>query len=267
MTRPLPDEPIGTGRTAEVFDWGDGLVVKLLRPGFDPALLDTEADRTRRAVEAGAPAPRVEGVVDVDGRPGLVLQSVGSASVVPTMTAQPWRVRHVGRLLAATHADILRRPDAGLRSVKDRLAEAIESADVDAPVRTRALDHLGTLPDGDALLHGDFHPGNVFAGAAGPIVIDWLDAASGHPGADIARSRWLMSPSAIPADLPRRRRAVSMVSALQSIYTNAVLAKTGLEAVEVAAWELPVLVARVAEGIDRERDALEAAIGRLRRSR
>lgn len=49
--------------------------------------------------------------------------------------------------------------------------------------RSRWLDGLG-MPD--AVVHGDFHPGNLLQGAFGLKIIDWSDAAIAHPVMEIA---------------------------------------------------------------------------------
>jgi hypothetical protein len=49
------------------------------------------------------------------------------------------------------------------------------------------------LPPGRAgrLLHGDLHPGNVLLSDAGPVLIDWTNAASG-PSAHDTATTWLV---------------------------------------------------------------------------
>jgi aminoglycoside phosphotransferase (APT) family kinase protein len=44
---------------------------------------------------------------------------------------------------------------------------------------------------GGRLLHGDLHPGNVLISAAGPVLIDWTNAASGSSAYDTATT-WLI---------------------------------------------------------------------------
>lgn len=47
---------------------------------------------------------------------------------------------------------------------------------------------LRELPDGEALCYGDFHPRNVIVDGDELTNIDWVDASSGPPAADLARS-------------------------------------------------------------------------------
>ena len=60
----LSSGPMSSGRTADVYAAFDGRVVKLLKPGFDPFMLDVELAKTAAAHAAGIPAPRVGDRVD-----------------------------------------------------------------------------------------------------------------------------------------------------------------------------------------------------------
>jgi len=66
--------------------------------------------------------------------------------------------------------------------------------DIEAPASLpRLVDRLAELgvdglPDGDRILHGDLHPGNVLADGDGWSVIDWSGAHIGARAADVASS-------------------------------------------------------------------------------
>ena len=69
----------------------------------------------------------------------------------------------------------------------DRLAPEVRAAWIAATPRLLAacvaLDDLG-VPD--TLVHGDLHPHNIAVTPRGPLVVDWSDAAIGHPLLDLA---------------------------------------------------------------------------------
>jgi aminoglycoside phosphotransferase (APT) family kinase protein len=69
-------------------------------------------------------------------------------------------------------------------------------------VRTRALERLAGLPDGNRLLHGGFHPANLLRTTDGFVVIDWTNATSGDPAADVARTSLLMGGGKLAAGTP-----------------------------------------------------------------
>ena len=81
------------------------------------------------------------------------------------------------------------------------MQEILESdaSQFDRQVRTLAALHerlhtiaapAGLVPSlgGDTLLHMDLHPRNVIVGAAGPVVIDWANARTGHWADDVAQT-------------------------------------------------------------------------------
>jgi hypothetical protein len=63
---------IGRGRTAEVFAWGEGRALKLYYEGWPAAAAEAEYRKAEAVHRAGAAAPSVDGVVQVDGRHGVI---------------------------------------------------------------------------------------------------------------------------------------------------------------------------------------------------
>jgi len=56
----------------------------------------------------------------------------------------------------------------------------------------RRLDDIAACGLPDTLSHGDLHPGNTRVGSGSPVIMDWADAAVGHPAFDILRlTGWL----------------------------------------------------------------------------
>jgi len=59
-------DPIGLGRTAEVFAYGDGEVVKLIQPGFPDRLGENEAEVAALVARAGVAAPAFMGTTRIE---------------------------------------------------------------------------------------------------------------------------------------------------------------------------------------------------------
>jgi len=260
-------ERIGEGRTAEIFAHGPGQVIKLLRLGFDPAILEVEARKTLAATEVGAPAPAPHGPDTVQRRPGWVYDRIDGTLMIDEILRHPRRSGDLADVLAGVHADVHDRPGSlELPAVKERLAEKIEhAAPLGAARRDLALSQLSRLPDGDRLLHGDFHPGNVMLGTGGPYVIDWLDAARGHPGADVARTLWLGSRAAAGPRSTHKVRAAARRT--RERYLRRYLAITGMSADAVRGWRLPVIAGRLSEGIEHETAPILKEIDRILKGR
>jgi aminoglycoside phosphotransferase (APT) family kinase protein len=258
---------IATGRTAEVFGWTSGTVVKLLRPGFPDSLGEEEAIAAVRVTAAGLAAPRFLGTQRVDGRYGLVYERVDGPSMVEVAVREPARAEALAARLAELHAAMHERSGSGLPETRDRLRSAIEHAPhVAADARLAALERLDALPTGSAIVHGDFHPGNVVMTERGPVVIDWLTAGIGPPAADVARTTFLLTGTVLDDTIPRERHA--LVEALRHRFAGAYLARyravRPLDETELAAWRLPILVARATERVAGEQATLPALIAAAR---
>ena len=152
-----PGALLASGRDAEIFEYGPGLVLRRSRDGWSMALEARTMDYLRGQ---GYPVPAVEEVSD-DGC-DLVMERVNGPSMLESLAHAPWNVRRQADVLADLHR---------------RLHEV-------APP--------GFLPpapvgQGDQVVHLDLHPLNVLIGPKGPVVIDWPNAA---PGACSPTSPW-----------------------------------------------------------------------------
>jgi hypothetical protein len=94
-------------------------------------------------------------VVEVAGRPGLVLERLEGSDLLTSLEQRPWRIVAVGRRLGAVHAALhgVEAP-AGLRDVRELLYEMLRSPLV--PERERDAETTGAiarlLPVGRRLL-------------------------------------------------------------------------------------------------------------------
>ena len=157
MTDP-PGPLIGSGRAADVYDLGDGTVLRRYRTASPN--LEREAEVMRYVRARGIPVPEV---YSVDGR-DLVMERVDGRTMLSVLIDSPLKVLSFGRTLA-------------------RLQAAL--AEITAPDWLMAP---GWVADssGDRVLHLDLHPMNVMITDRGPVLIDWTNAAGGPPGFDAA---------------------------------------------------------------------------------
>ena len=257
-------DPIGAGRTAEVFVVGEGQVLKLLRPGMDERMLSVEYAKTAAVRTATELAPGVSGLVEMDGRPGIVFERIVGESMLDVILSNPDTGLAEAEGFAGLHADVLGLSVAAdLPDVKEFMADKIDSADLPASQRTVAKDRLMGLPDGDATLHGDFHPGNILVTADGPRVIDWGEASHGDPAADIARTLLLLTPESAAGSLPHEVPASALIAAFAHTYLERCLRSAGITVEAITAWRLPVIAARLSEHIAEETGLLQAEAQRL----
>jgi aminoglycoside phosphotransferase (APT) family kinase protein len=253
----ISSPPIAQGRTAELYAWDDGYVLKLFRDWCPADWVDYEA-RIARAVHAsGVPSPAAGDVLEVNGRRGLVYERLEGISMLQEMNTHPWTLLKHARSLAELQVQINKQSISGLPSCKDRLEHDIRSTPhLDDSVRNQVLALLHALPDGQNLCHGDFHPGNILLTKRGPVVIDWMTAYSGSPWADVARTHLLLNIGA-KAD---RQQVNPLIKTVVGLYFRAYQRRHNALSPDpekqVERW-LPVMAAaRLYENIIPERAAL-----------
>lgn len=159
-----PGRLIGAGRAADVYDLGDGRVLRRYRIS---ANAEPEATLMQYLREAGLGVPQI---YDADGT-DLVMAKLDGVDLLSDLSRRPWRATRHAIMLARMH---------------DRLHE------VQAPSWLKQ-----PFGEGDRVLHLDLHPGNVMMTADGPMIIDWSNGAAGPPGADVAMASVIMSTSEV----------------------------------------------------------------------
>jgi Ser/Thr protein kinase RdoA (MazF antagonist) len=251
------------GRTAEIFAWDEGRVLKLYRAEFPREWADWEAKITRAISEAGVPAPQIFEALDVEERRGIVMERVTGPSLFADLIANVFNVVKHAHLLAELHAQMHECTVPDLPSQHESLRQRIQEANVSPAIQTAALQQLDRLPEGTALCHGDFHPGNVMLTTNGPRILDWPTAMSGNPVGDVARTSLilrLLEPSP-EMSIPWALRLVRDIFHATYLRRYRQIRLVSREAIE--AWLLPVAVARTLENVAYEHDNLPRFIETL----
>jgi aminoglycoside phosphotransferase (APT) family kinase protein len=251
---------VGQGREAEVFLRPDGKVVKVVRdPSFAPRL-----DREIAAIGAlrggGVAAPETHGIVDVDGRAGLVLDRIDGTDLLSRLNANPLRMFRAATVMANEHAAMheCQAPDV-LPMLNEELHWRIATTEsLPKHLADLALATLDDLPQGDRLCHGDFHLGNILGTWEAPVAIDWGDASRGDPLADVARTRLLHRVGELPPGSSRLLRVFAKVGRglLVARYLTAYNRLHLIDHPLLDRWEIVRAAARFHEGIEREFPAL-----------
>jgi hypothetical protein len=234
-------EQFASGRTAEVFEWGDGRVLKLDRPDWN-GLSALEAAVLETIGGTGVAAPRLHDVVMVDERHGVVLERIDGPSLSDVIAAST-DVDALALTFVELHCSVNDHVVAGLPDLVAGLENGLQGSGL-APALVETLCALlRELDDGSrALCHFDLHPANVIVALDRWVVIDWLTASSGPPDADFARTL-VLDPPGTDSKHGRFMATVQREGAR-------VRGLSGLDRPRLEGWIRIVAGARLAEGFD-----------------
>jgi len=136
----------------------------------------------------------------------------------------------------------------GLPSYKTYAADVIaNNPSLTGEQVEKTLAYLGTLPEGNGIVHGDYHPINIMYDRCDEgklTVIDWLQAGAGVLGCDAARTYLNLRYPPIPE---LRREGLE----LHQRYLDAYIRLSGLSFEALEVW-FPVFAALMIGGRDSE---------------
>ena len=230
--------PIAVGRTAEIYPYADGKVLKLFLPTVPQAWIDKEIEIGRYIQEAKLPVPKVYERAEINNRVGIVYERIEGPSLLNELATKPWNVVRYGRLLAKLHAQIHEvQAPAELETQREWATGGIPtSGKIAADLKSRILQLLGALPDGNTLCHGDFHPGNVIITSNGPVIIDWMTVSKGVASGDVARTLTILKAAKAPEGTPMRWLLEWVRKLLLSTYLKTYFQLRPIEKRSFAAW-------------------------------
>lgn len=217
-------EKIGEGAGSEVYACGTNDAVKLFTAGTPRETVEYEARVTSVAHEAGAPAPEVRGLVELEGRYGIIFPRYHGETLLHLALRGAMTPSEVGRVMAVTqhslhdgqfHVRVRTFREWVLSEIPSLKALKIPGDVVKSTTRT-----LMALPQSGILCHGDLHPGNILITSGGsPVIIDWISAIDANPLVDVARQH---------VTLTMMRFANAWASQLRSAHDSFITTYAGL---------------------------------------
>jgi Predicted aminoglycoside phosphotransferase len=180
---------IGKGFTAEVCEWGKDKVLKLYYDWVSLDWLEHEANIGAIVNTLGVSAPCFYEKVNEGGRNGLIYQRISGKLMSKSVEEEPWKVAYYAKKMARLHYQIHLGKGGALPSQKEKLTTVINLSKEQLGEKTeKIIEYLDSLPSGDNICHGDFHPANIMISDQNAVAIDWTHAYSGNPISDLART-------------------------------------------------------------------------------
>lgn len=244
--------PLFTSRSSEIFRWeGEDKLLKLFRKEVDRELIDGEEINTREAFAKGVTEVECFGQVEVEGRHGIILKKVEGATLIGTLGKQPSILFKASQIMADLQIEMHNTHTDKIRSYKEMVKHTLMNAPVfdylTSEEKDRAIAKINALPDGDSILHFDYHPDNIMTHDGKSTIIDWMTSCSGAPAADVAATVFLLTEGEM---IPGLSKAVAAVMQflrrkICRSYYKKYKAQTGMTDDEVQIFRLPFMIFRL----------------------
>lgn len=230
---------IGQGRTAQIFDYADGKIVKLFFEGKPEYDAQKEFQNLQIVNEADVPSPKVYEKVCIDGRFGIVEEKLSGKDGFEILFTSENPTSFI-KDMADLQKTLNSFENENCISYKDSLKASLWSVK-DEDEKSRICKKIDALPNGNNLCHGDFHPGNIQVLDSGKqILIDFVNLCRGPKLFDVARTYFLLSKGELPEEMSKEERIA---------FTNKrnQLAKTYLTFMEISEESLATFIDVISE--------------------
>ncbi|MCT8333464.1 phosphotransferase [Leptospira sp. 85282-16] len=262
-------KPFAIGRSADLFALPENQILKLFFPEAKESEIDLEVKNTIEANQQGATKMRCYGKAKVENRFGIVFDRLNGISLTKLPDKNPLELFRIAGKLAKLHYGIHQLKSDKFQDIKEILNHCLESAPLSflsATEKEKAKSYIATLPNGNSILHLDFHPENVIVEGKDEIIIDWMTAAKGSPAADVAFTYLLFTDGELWPGTPKLKIIFYTIirKFILGGYLKSYKKLSGMMDAEISAWRLPSLILRMGLwDIASEREGLRAQTIRL----
>lgn len=175
------------GNTAEVSDYDAEKVCKLFYPGIPYEYVQQEYENAKKLIELGVRVPKAFEIIDRDGRYGIIYEKIHGKPMREYMDRESMFERFITehkKLLSISTDALIPYQDILITMIRGRGNR--ESAE-------DFREEIQSLPNGNTLLHGDYHPGNIMIAEDEEfVIIDLLNVCHGPKEYDVARTFFLL---------------------------------------------------------------------------
>lgn len=208
---------LGKGNTAEIIDQGNGKVCKLFYAGYPYNSVELEYNNAKIMQTIGIPVPKVYEIVNIEGRSGIIYEKLEGQSVLEKLL-QDGDMNFLVNQMVDLHKEILKHHTCEVMPYKEFLKLCIGKK---TELNVDIYNEIESLPEGDYLCHGDYHPGNVWIDANERVLaIDFMNVCCGPWQYDVARTYVLISEGDVSHELPDREKIAHMQKQLSQMYLN-----------------------------------------------
>lgn len=208
---------IGIGNTACVYEWEEGKVLKLFNLNYPEASIEKEFHNAMVIADLDFAKPKVYEIISYEDKKGIIYDRVYGESLLDWVM-KTGDVHKCASYMSTLHKAILKNKVSNIPNYKDFLKSSITNASLTIDKHNEMLQMINTLADGDALCHGDFHPGNILLSGEEAYIIDFMNICCGNFLYDVARTVYLVEYTPVPENAADRDSLLQFKKALSETY-------------------------------------------------
>lgn len=250
---------IGSGATADVYDWTENTVIKIFNNYEPDEAIEREIGNTKALQNCPFKFPRFIQRLQYEGKRAIVFEKVVGTSMLKQMEAKPFAYKKFAQKLARLHFLIHKSHVNGVKEQKTYFKERISRAyDLTNDKKEKLYQLIDNLPDGDCLCHSDFHPDNILCNENNDYIIDWADCCNGNVCADVARTVLTLTTAELPENVSKFTKAIIMFirNRFSTIYTKEYLKISGKSIKQIDEWKVAVAAYRLCAAKKTEKSAI-----------
>jgi hypothetical protein len=255
---------IARGGQAAIYDYGNGKVLRVAGRPQDFDRIRYEYNVYASLEGSGLLMPHAHELVTVNGAPAIIMDRIAGNPMMALIGRNPLSAGTMARELARLHLE-LRNVEAtsALTPTKAKAEFCITHSEIlTDQTKEEVLEVLRGLPEGNALCHGDFHPGNIICRDGKSFLIDWVGASRGDFHSDVAHT-WVLL-RVVPR-VPHMSRIAHVLQrrvarAMANRYLAEVFSHAAPDRAVFSRWVLVNAAERTYHGLPSEKEHLRAYV-------
>jgi len=187
--------PLFTSRSSQVFLLENNKLLKLFFNHVTSEQVDVEVINTQEAFEKGVTKVECFGKYKIEDRYGMLMRKVDGKTLICIFTRNPLFYFKAYRIMADLHLQLHNTKTEKIRDYKKLAISCLDTETFDflsVYEKNKISEYIKKLPDGNSILHLDYHPDNLMYDGKTATIIDWMTAARGVPAADMATTAYLL---------------------------------------------------------------------------
>ena len=119
---------IGSGATADVFDWTEGTIIKIFNDYEPDIAIEQEINNTKALQSCSFKYPKFIQKLEYDGKRAIIYEKIVGTSILKQMEANPFSYKKFAEKLAHLHFEIHKNHANGVKEQKSYFKERISYA-------------------------------------------------------------------------------------------------------------------------------------------